>query len=93
MKAKPAYENFEKQVQEPGTDYTPLEKKQLEARLLTEEVMAYMTEGLVLTDTKGIVIFTNNRLAEMLGYLPEEIIGKFWLDVIPADQQSTAKEA
>ncbi len=93
MKVKPTYKDLEKRVQELGTDYTRLEKKKQEASLLTEEVMAYMTEGLVMTDTKGAVIFTNTRLAEMLGYLPEEIIGKYWLDVVPPEQQSIAKEA
>lgn len=28
----------------------------------------------------------------MLGYLPEEIIGKCWLDIVPIDQQAIAKD-
>ncbi len=93
MTAKPSYEELERQVHELKRDYTQLEKKLLESGSFTEEIMTYMTEGLVLTDTWGTVIFMNQRLSEMLGYLPEEIIGKCWLDLVPADQQSIAKEA
>jgi len=38
--------------------------------------MRYMSEGLVLTDVRETVIFINHRLSQMLGYLPEQIIGK-----------------
>ncbi len=93
MAEKPTYEELKQRVQELETDYMKLEKKMLESRSFTEEIMTYMTEGLVLTDTWGTVIFMNQRLSEMLGYLPEEIIGKCWLDLVPADQQSIAKEA
>ncbi|EMS81186.1 PAS domain-containing protein [Desulfotignum phosphitoxidans] len=43
--------------------------------------MTYMTEGLVLTDTQGTVAFINHRLSKMLGYPPEQILGKIWLDM------------
>jgi two-component system, cell cycle sensor histidine kinase and response regulator CckA len=93
MTEKPTYEELERRVQELKTDYTQLENKLLEARSLTEEIMMYMTEGLVLTDTDEIVIFINQRLSEMLGYLSEEIIGKCWLDMVPVEQQAIANEA
>ncbi|MCA1784612.1 MAG: PAS domain-containing protein, partial [Desulfobacteraceae bacterium] len=93
MAEKPTYEELEKRVQELKKDYTQLEKKLREAGSLTEEIMTHMTEGLVLTDTRGTVIFINQRLSEMLGYLPEEIIGKCWLDMVPAEQKAIAKEA
>ncbi|MDZ7666268.1 MAG: PAS domain S-box protein [Desulfotignum sp.] len=93
MAENPTHEELERQVQELKTDYTQLEKKLHEAESLTEEIMTYMTEGLVLTDTRGTVIFINQRLSEMLGYLPEQIIGKCWLDIVPAEQQAIAQEA
>ncbi len=86
MKQNPACEELERRVQE-------LEKKLHDARFLTEEIMTYMTEGLVLTDTQGTVTFINQRLSEMLGYPPEEIIGKSWLDMVPAQQQAVAQAA
>ena len=93
MTEKPSYEELKRQFQELKTDYSQLENKLLESRSLTEEIMTYMTEGLVLTDTRGTVIFVNQRLSKMLGYLSDEIIGKCWLDMVPADQQPFAKEA
>jgi two-component system CheB/CheR fusion protein len=34
------------------------------------------SEGLWLTDTSGLTMFVNQRMAEMLGYTPEEIMGR-----------------
>ncbi|MFO7911100.1 MAG: PAS domain-containing protein [Desulfotignum sp.] len=93
MTVKPSYEELERRVQGLETTNTLLEKKLHEARFFSEEIMTYMTEGLVLTDTRGTVIFINQRLSEMLGYLSEEIIGKCWLDLVPPDQDAIAKEA
>jgi len=92
MKEKPTYEELERRVHELKTDNTQLENKLLEVRSFTEEIMTYMTEGLVLADTRGTVIFINQRLSEMLGYLPEEITGKCWLDMISVEQQVIAQE-
>jgi PAS domain S-box-containing protein len=86
MKENPIREELEKQVQE-------LEKKLYDARSLTEEIMMYMTEGLVMTDTRGTIMFINQRLSEMLGYPSEQIIGKCWLEMVPPEQQAIAKNA
>jgi PAS domain S-box-containing protein len=93
MAEKPTYEELERRVQGLKKDYTQLEKNLLESRSITEEIMTYMTEGLVLTDTRGRIIFINQRLSEMLEYLPEEVIGERWLDMVPAEQQAIAKQA
>jgi PAS domain S-box-containing protein len=93
MTTKPSHEELERPVQELERDYSQLKNKLLESRSFAEEIMTYMTEGLVLTDTQGTVIFINQRLSEMFGYLPEEIIGKCWLDLVPADQKTIAKKA
>ena len=93
MTEKPSYEELERRIQELETGHTQLGNKLLEARSLTEQIMTYMTEGLVLTDTTETIIFINQRLSEMLGYLPEEITGKCWLDVVPVEQQAIAHEA
>ncbi|MFN2358603.1 MAG: PAS domain S-box protein [Desulfotignum sp.] len=93
MAEKPTYEELKQLVQELETDKTHLEKKLQEANFFSEEIMRYMTEGLVLTDVRETVIFINQRLSEMLGYLPEQIIGKCWLDMVSAEQQAIAQEA
>jgi PAS domain S-box-containing protein len=93
MKEIPTYEELQRRVHELKIDNTQLENKLLEARSFTEEIMTHMTEGLVLTDTRETVIFINQRLSEMLGYLSEEIIGKCWLDMVSVEQQVIAHEA
>ena len=93
MAEKPSYEELERRVQDLETDNTQLKKKYTKAESFSEEIMMYMSEGLVITDTRGTVIFINQRLSEMLGYLPEEIIGKCWLDMVPGEQQAIAQEA
>ncbi|MFN2356954.1 MAG: PAS domain-containing protein, partial [Desulfotignum sp.] len=90
MAEKPSYEELERRVQELETD--SLQQKLHEARFFSEEIMMYMTEGLVLTDTRETVIFINQRLSEMLGYQPEQIIGKCWLDMVSPEQQAIAQE-
>ena len=93
MVEKPTYEESERLVQELETDYSQPEKELQEAHFFSEEIMRYMTEGLVLRDVRETVIFINHRLSQMLGYLPEQIIGKCWLDMVPAEQHAIAQEA
>ncbi|MFO7752722.1 MAG: PAS domain S-box protein [Desulfobacteraceae bacterium] len=92
MQVKPTYEELERRVHELETGSSQLKQKINEAMLFSEEIMMYMTEGLVLTDTRETVIFINQRLSEMLGYPPEQIIGKCWLDMVSPEQQAIAKE-
>ncbi|WP_024333649.1 PAS domain S-box protein [Desulfotignum balticum] len=86
MKQNSTCDELERRVQE-------LEKELHDARFLTEEIMTYMTEGLVLTDMQGTVTFINQRLLEMLGYLPGQIIGKSWLEMVPPGQLAIARAA
>ncbi|MGM0644754.1 MAG: PAS domain S-box protein, partial [Thermodesulfobacteriota bacterium] len=92
MAEKPTYEELERRVQELETDSSQLKQKLHEARFFSEEIMRYMTEGLVLTDTHENVIFINHSLSEMFGYPPEEIIGKCWLDMVSPEHRAMAKE-
>jgi len=92
MKANPTYEELKRRVQELEKDALQLKQKLHQATLLSEEIMTHMTEGLVLTDTQETVIFVNQRLAEILGYRPDQIIGKCWLDMISAEQQTIAQQ-
>ena len=93
MAERPTYEELESQVKELKTDYSHLKQELHEARLFSEDIMRYMTEGLVLTDTRETVIFINQRLSEMLGYLPDQIIGKSWLDMVSAEHRASTQEA
>jgi PAS domain S-box-containing protein/diguanylate cyclase (GGDEF)-like protein len=48
--------------------------RESEARYRT--LVESMNEGVLLLDRNGIIQFANRRMAEMLGYLPNEIVGK-----------------
>ncbi|MBU7019302.1 MAG: response regulator [Theionarchaea archaeon] len=64
-----------------------LEKKQLKE--FSEAVIKKMDEGLTMLDSEGIMIFTNERLPEMLGYPQEEVMGRPFLSMIsPEDERN-----
>jgi signal transduction histidine kinase len=71
MTTKSSHEELERRVQALETKNTQLVKNLHEARSLSEEVMTYMSEGLVITDTSASIMFINKSLSEMLGYLLE----------------------
>lgn len=48
--------------------------RESEARYRT--LVESMNEGVLLVDLHGVIQFANRRMAEMLGYLPNEIVGK-----------------
>ena len=52
MTTKPSYEELERRVQALETKNTQLEKNLYEARSLSEEVITYMSEGLVVCKEK-----------------------------------------
>jgi len=93
MTETPTYEELERRVQELERDNFQLKKELKEVHFFSEEIMRYMSEGLVLTDVRETVIFINHRLSQILGYLPEQIIGKSWLDMVSAEHLATAQEA
>lgn len=64
-----------------------------EGKDLYEDIVRNMNDGVVLTDIKGIVTFVNPALGALLGYRPEELVGKPWLDLLPPDQQPIAHAA
>jgi PAS domain S-box-containing protein len=49
------------------------------------DIIKAMKDGLVVTDTQQIVIYVNSGLVTLLGYSPEEIIGRKWLDFVPSE--------
>lgn len=92
MAEKLTYEVLEKRFEELKTETRQLKQNLHEARQFSEDIMMYMTEGLVLTDTQETVIFINQRLSQILGYKPEQIIGKCWMDVVSEEQQTIARQ-
>lgn len=73
------------------TDITA-QKQALEKLEQSEEnyrnIVETATEGIWIGNTNGITIYINKRMSEMLGYPPEEVIGKEWFDFM--DEEAIA---
>ncbi len=65
-----------------------LKKRELEFRRLVETA----SEGIWTIDEYGSTTFVNRRMAEMLGYPPDEMLGKNFLDFIPEELHAVATE-
>ncbi|MEA3351532.1 MAG: diguanylate cyclase, partial [Chloroflexota bacterium] len=45
------------------------------------------TDGIVVEDADGYIVFINKAAADMLGHKPDELLGQHWTVVVPPDQQ------
>ena len=62
-----------------------LERKQANDQIeLQQEIIAGMSEIVVVLDEKGLVVFANRAIKTMLGFSPEELVGKPWGEQIIA---------
>jgi two-component system cell cycle sensor histidine kinase/response regulator CckA len=52
-----------------------------------ESMIQGMAEGVVADDKEGMLIFVNLAAARLLGYEPEELVGRHWTAIVPPDQQ------
>jgi PAS domain S-box-containing protein len=58
-----------------------------------EDIVQNMAEGIVLENAEGSFTFVNPAVAVPLGYLPEEMTGLHWTDIIPPDQHPIVEAA
>ncbi len=65
--------------------------QQLES--IYEEIVQNMMEGVTIQDIEGYFTFVNPATAEMLGYSPEELIGKHARFIVPPDQHHIIEAA
>lgn len=49
-------------------------------------------EGLQLTDPEGRIVYVNPGMNEMLGYSPEEMLGRLYFDFIDLSMQASARQ-
>ncbi len=66
-----------------------LEKSERQYRTLMES----LNEAVMLVDNDDTILFVNNKFTQMMGYTPEEIIGKIGYEVLfdPADKEIIIK--
>lgn len=58
-----------------------------------ENIIQKMSEGIVLDDASGNFIFVNHAAAELLGYTPEQMVGRHWTNFFPPDQLTAVQYA
>jgi len=83
------------EIQSVGRDITDRKRaeealKESEARF--RRIVETAEEGIWLVDRNWETEFVNARMAEMLGYRPEEMLGRYLLSFMDAQEQRQAKE-
>jgi len=56
-------------------------------------IVQSMTEGVVVEDAEGYLTFVNPAAAGLLGYSPEELLGRHWTAIVPPDQHPSVQAA
>jgi PAS domain S-box-containing protein len=56
-------------------------------------IVQNISEGIIVQEADGVMSFINPAVAKMLGYYPEEILGKHWTAIIPEDQYMIVQQA
>jgi PAS domain S-box-containing protein len=51
-------------------------------RAFNEKIVQSMEEGILLEDAAGCITFVNAKAAELVGYAPEELVGKHRMDIL-----------
>ena len=57
------------------------------------EIIQKISEGVLVQDTNGNITFANRAAAKMLGYVPQELVGKSWRAIVPSDQHAIVEAA
>ncbi|MBI3287724.1 MAG: GAF domain-containing protein [Chloroflexi bacterium] len=73
---------------------TTTQLQQIESlKTFNESIVEGVSEGISIEDLSGILTFVNPRLAKMLGYAREELLGQPWNSLIaPQDRAKVAEE-
>jgi PAS domain S-box-containing protein len=75
------------------TDRNQMEREMARLKQFNENIVQSMSEGILMDDADGRIVFVNPALAMMLGCASEALIGQHWTTIIPADQQDLVKNA
>lgn len=75
-------------------DVTELRRAESQLRASEERYRTLLTvaqEGVWVVDHHGTTTYVNDRMAEMLGYPPEELMGRSFMDFIEPERRSRAR--
>ncbi len=74
------------------TEHKKWEEKIIEKERRYRTLVETMNEGLASTDKNGVITFHNDRFAEMLGFNPNEAVGRFALEMVADEYVSMFKK-
>ncbi len=57
-------------------------------RAFNENIVQSLEEGILLENAAGEITFVNRKAAELLGYAPEELTGRHWVDIVAPGRQA-----
>jgi len=63
-----------------------------ELRAFNENIVLSMGEGILLENAMGHITFVNPRTAELLGYTPQELTGRRWMDIVDPEHLAAVEE-
>ena len=75
-------------------DITERKRAEEELRHLKEfheNLVTNVTEGILVLDPEGRITFVNPAMARMLGYTPQEMLGRLWLDFVVPEERRRAR--
>ncbi len=61
-------------------------------RAYNENIVQSMEEGILLEDANGRTTFVNRKMAELLGYTPEELIGQHYTAIAAPEEMAKVEE-
>lgn len=56
------------------------------------ELVQELHEGVLAEDAKGFITFVNPRIADLLGYAEEELVGQHWSAIVPPEEANRVME-
>jgi two-component system cell cycle sensor histidine kinase/response regulator CckA len=86
MSGKPDYEDLEKRLKELEKKALWLRKEEERFRSLAEKTSDWIWE----VDQNGLYTYSNPKVEDLLGYDPDEILGKTPFDFMPSEERTRA---
>lgn len=75
------------------TEHTVAARELGRLRDFNELLVQTVAEGIVVEDAQGLYRYVNPAAATMLGYGPDELVGRHWTSIVPPDQRPRVEAA